>query len=194
MALALPALSVCALAFGAYCICGLTGSCSGERLLLPFRTHWLWCSLSFGVWHLLPCRTYWLFARNGNGSGSIAVALALALIALRTYWLCGYALRRLWLRFDSGISALVTNVTALALVWLWLALIAPVGLIGSDSGICCSFDHIWRLSKQIFALVMRLSSASQLAPQRLAALAFQLGSSVLGGSLTDGVYQKEFHP
>ncbi|AOW02124.1 YALI0B23496p [Yarrowia lipolytica CLIB122] len=39
-------------------------------------------------------------------------------------------------------------------LWLWLIALA----------LACSFDHVWRLSKQIFAL-------------QLAALAFQLGSS-----------------
>ncbi|KAJ8051919.1 hypothetical protein LXG23DRAFT_50026 [Yarrowia lipolytica] len=50
--------------------------------------------------------------------------------------------------------------------WLWLIALA----------LACSFDHVWRLSKQIFAL-------------QLAALAYQLGSSDSRRLLI-----QEFHP
>ncbi|KAG5357440.1 hypothetical protein CJU90_6275 [Yarrowia sp. C11] len=104
----------------------------------------------------------------------------LALIALRTYWLLfgGSGIRS-----DSGICGSgYWRISSGTLVALDLALIASIGLTGSDSGIFVALlTIIWRLSKKIFALVVRLSSVFQLAPRLLAALAFQLGSSVLGG-------------
>ncbi|AOW03836.1 uncharacterized protein YALI1_D12135g [Yarrowia lipolytica] len=129
-----------ALAFGHLWHLWTHWHCSGEWLLLPFRTYWLInCdpaliavldSLALGfalIWRLLL-----LSGLTGSGRCSYC---SLDLVAM----LLGGS----GIRSHSGISALVTGVTAQALLWLWLALIASVGLIGSYSGICCSFDHIY---------------------------------------------------
>ncbi|RMI94039.1 hypothetical protein BD777DRAFT_149925 [Yarrowia lipolytica] len=98
----------------------------------------------------------------GSGSGISALALTCVALALGlmahtqasvalaialTLWYLAY---QLWLMSH----------------WLWLIALS----------LACSFDHVWRLSKQIFAL-------------QLAALAFQLGSSDSRRLLI-----QEFHP
>ncbi|RDW39795.1 hypothetical protein B0I73DRAFT_31633 [Yarrowia lipolytica] len=72
------------------------------------------------------------------------------------------------------------------------------GTYGSDPDISCAFDHIWRLSKQIFALAMCFSSASQLAPQRwqlwIFSLAIRSRRLSHAGIAPYETFTKEFHP
>ena len=92
VALAPLALCLSALAFGAYCICGLTGSCSGEYrlLLLSGLIGSEWLSLLSGLsgsieWLLLLLWTHWLIVITAFGTyclvgltGSLLVELVLA--------------------------------------------------------------------------------------------------------------------
>ena len=123
----------------------------------------LWTyGLENGIWHLLPCRTYRLFARS-DGSGIWLYGSGSDLYEWLRLYSSGADENGTYCSLDLvALTQLCGCDWRLALIALWAhwlfalvgmaldsALIASVGLIGSDSGFCVA---LWRLRHSLWHL------------------------------------------